>query len=69
MARGRYAWRVQSGCTRQSLAENAISRFKALFGPKLSARRSTHQRTEAMIKCGALNRVTHLGMPQAVRVH
>ncbi|MHC4094327.1 MAG: transposase [Planctomycetota bacterium] len=66
---GRYAWRVGSGCTRQSLAENSVSRFKALFGPKLSARRFDNQRTEAMIKCAALNRMTHLGMPQSVRIH
>ncbi len=34
---GRYAWRVASGCTRQSVAENAVFRFKALFSPKLRA--------------------------------
>ena len=36
---GRYEWRISSGCTRQSLAENAMSRFKTLFalekGPTL----------------------------------
>jgi hypothetical protein len=69
MAVGRYAWRVGSGCTRQSLAENAVSRFKGLFGPKLSARRLDNQRTEARIKCAALNRMTHLGMPQSARIH
>jgi hypothetical protein len=69
MTLGRYAWRVTSGCTRQSLAENGVSRFKALFGPKLAARRFDNQRTEAMVKCAALNRMTHLGMPQSVRIH
>ena len=69
MTVGRYAWRVTNGCTRQSLAENAVSRFKALFGPKLSARRFNNQLTEAMVKCAALNRMTHLGMPQSVRIH
>ena len=49
---GRYEWRISSGCTRQSLAENAMSRFKTLFGPKLSARRFDNQRVEAIIKCG-----------------
>ena len=29
---GRYEWRISSGCTRQSLTENAMSRFKTLFG-------------------------------------
>ena len=69
MAVGRCAWRVRSGYKRQSLAENAVSRFKALLGPKLSARPFNNQRTEAMVTCAALNRMTHLGMPQSVRVH
>ena len=29
---GRHEWRASSGCTRQSLAENAVSRFKGMFG-------------------------------------
>ncbi len=37
---GRYAWRVASGCTRQSLAENAVFRFKSIFGSRLRARGS-----------------------------
>ena len=68
MTVGRYTWRVGSGCTRQTLAENAVSRFKGLFGPKLSARRFDDQRTEAMIKCAALNCIAHLGMPRSVRI-
>ena len=55
---GRYEWRISSGCTRQSLAENAMSRFKTLFGPKLSARRFDNQRVEAIIKCEVLNRMS-----------
>lgn len=65
---GRYGWRVSSGCTRQSLAENAVSRFKALLGSNLSARRFDNQRAEAMVKCAVLNRMTSLGMPVSVRV-
>jgi hypothetical protein len=65
---GRYEWRISSGCTRQSLAENAMSRFKTLFGPKLSARRFDNQRVEAIIKCEVLNRMTTRGMPESVRI-
>ena len=65
---GRYEWRLTSGCTRQSLAENAVSRFKKLFGTALSARRLDNQRVEAILKCAALNRMTSVGMPQTVRV-
>ena len=64
---GRYEWRISSGCTRQSLAENAMSRFKTLFGPKLSARRFDNQRVEAIIKCEVLNRMSSWGMPESVR--
>jgi len=38
-AEGRYGWRTASGATRQSLAENAVSRFKAMVGVKLAAER------------------------------
>ena len=65
---GRYEWRVSSGCTRQSLAENAFSRFKALFGGRLAARRPDNQYVEVMVKCAALNRMTGIGMPDSVRI-
>ena len=52
---GRYAWRVASGCTRQSVAENAVFRFTRLFGSRLRARRLDNQR--------ALSR--KVGMPGA----
>ena len=65
---GRYQWRISSGCTRQSLAENAMSRFKTLFGPKLSARRFDNQRVEGIIKCEVLNRMASRGMSESVRI-
>jgi hypothetical protein len=66
--RGRLAWWVLSGYTRQSMAENTMFRFKRLFGGRLWARGLATQRVEAMVKCAVLNRITHLGMPQTVRV-
>jgi hypothetical protein len=65
---GRSAWQVLSGYTRQSIAENTMFRFKALFGGRLWARGLETQRTEARIKCSALNRMTRLGMPEPMRV-
>jgi hypothetical protein len=65
---GRWAWRVHSGSTRQSIAENTMFRFKRLFGGHLWARSLTTQRVEARVKCAVLNRMTHVGMPQTVRV-
>ncbi len=66
---GRYAWRVASGCTRQSLAENAVFRFKRIFGSRLRARRFDNQRVEGWIKCMVLNRMVRLGMPTSERMY
>jgi hypothetical protein len=66
---GRYPWRTSTGATRQSLAENAVSRFNALVGVKLSARTLETQQIEALVKCRALNRMTALGMPGSERIH
>ena len=65
---GRYAWRVASGCTRQSLAENAVFRFKSIFGSRLRARRFDNQRVEGWIKCMVLNRMASLGIPVSERI-
>jgi hypothetical protein len=67
-AKGRYGWRTSSGCTRQSLAENAVFRFKTAFGGRLWARTIENQRVEAAIKCATLNQMTVLGMSDTVRV-
>ncbi len=65
---GRYPWRASSGATRQSLAENAVSRFKALVGLKLASRELERQQVEALVKSQVLNRMTALGMPRSERV-
>jgi hypothetical protein len=40
-------------------------RQKTLFGDRLSSRKMTTQTTEVRIRCAALNRMTHLGMPES----
>jgi hypothetical protein len=67
-APGRSAWRILSGGTRQSSAENTLFRFKRLFGGRLWARGLQTQRTETVVKCSVLNCMTRLGMPETVRV-
>jgi hypothetical protein len=67
-AQGRWTWRVLSGCTRQSIAENPMVRFKRLFGGQLWARGLETQRSEVRVKCLVLNRMTQLGMPETVCV-
>jgi hypothetical protein len=68
-SQGRYAWRVVSGCTRQSLAENAVFRFKSIFGARFRARQFDNQRVEGWIKCMVLNRMVNLGMPVSERMY
>ncbi len=67
---GRYAWRVASGSTRQSVAENAMFRFKSIFGSRLRAPpRLDNQRVEGWTKCTVLNRMVSLGMPATERIY
>ena len=42
--------------------------IKALFGPTLRARSFPRQATALFIKVAALNRMTHLGMPDSYRL-
>ena len=51
---------------RRSLVETAFFRLKTLFTDKLRAREVERQRTEVMVRCAALNRMTELGMPYSV---
>jgi hypothetical protein len=65
---GRKEWKKKSGYHIRSLAETAMFRLKTIFGDELSARLIETQTTQALIRCAALNKMTHLGMPQAYKV-
>lgn len=65
---GRRQWKKASGYHIRSLAETAIFRLKTIFGYDLSTRLLETQITQTFIRCLALNRMTHLGMPQSYRV-
>jgi hypothetical protein len=65
---GRKQWKKNSGYHVRSLSETAIFRLKTIFGDDLSARLLETQTTQALIRCAALNRMTHLGMPQSYKV-
>lgn len=65
---GRKAWKRDSGYHIRSLAETTIFRLKTIFGDHVSARLLDTQVTQAMIRCAALNRMTHLGMPACYKV-
>src|SRR6266542_11386 len=63
---GRTAWKQEVNYHRRSLAETTMFRQKMIFGDRLSSRTTATQTTEVRIRCAALNRMTHLGMPQSV---
>lgn len=65
---GRRAWKQQSGYHMRSLSETAMFRLKTIFGDVLSARLMETQTTQALVRCAALNRMTHLGMPQSYKI-
>ncbi len=62
---GRAAWKRASGYHRRSLAETAMFRIKTIFGDRMRARSFSGQAAEMLIRCAALNRLTHLGMPDS----
>lgn len=65
---GRKAWKDASGYHVRSLAETIMFRLKTIFGDGLSTRLLATQTTQALIRCAALNKMTHLGMPQSYKV-
>jgi len=65
---GRNRWKQEVGYHRRSLAETTFYRIKTIFGDRLSARGFKAQICEMLIKCAALNRMTHVGMPDSYAV-
>ena len=65
---GRKEWKKNSGYHVRSLSETAMFRLKTIFGDELSARLLETQTTQALVRCAALNKMTHLGMPQSYKV-
>lgn len=65
---GKAKWKREAGYHRRSLAETGVFRFKTIFGDKLQSRLQDNQFQEMIIKCAALNRMTHLGMPESYKV-
>jgi hypothetical protein len=66
---GRKAWKQRCGYHRRSLAETAMSRFKRILGPTISARSFAGQMAEIKVRCTILNTLTKLGTPDSYLVH
>ena len=65
---GRKEWKRNSGYHQRSLVETTMFRLKTIFGDDLSARLFETQTTQALVRCAALNKMMHLGMPQSYKV-
>lgn len=63
--KGKKEWKKEVGYNRRSLAETAMFRMKVIFGDRVSARGFEGQAAQMLIRCAALNRMTHLGMPDS----
>jgi len=61
-------WKRESNYHRRSLAETQVFRFKTIFGDRLQTRQIDNQFKELLLKSAILNRMTHLGMPESVKV-
>jgi hypothetical protein len=48
--------------------QTTVFRFKTIFGDRLQTRQIDNQFKELMLKSASLNRMTHLGMPDSVKV-
>ena len=65
---GRKQWKEESRYHRRSLAETQMFRVKMIFGERVSARQFAGQATQVLVRCAALNTMTHLGMPDSYAV-
>jgi hypothetical protein len=64
---GRLGWQTTTGYGQRSLVETTMGRCKSLIGPRLRARGSAAQQTEAAIAVAVLNRMLATGRPDSVR--
>jgi hypothetical protein len=62
------AWKHKLGYHRRNLAETAVFRIKAIFGDRVRSCSFEAQAAEMLIRCSALNRMSHLGMPDSYAV-
>ena len=59
----RKRWKQMNHYHRRSLVETMMSRMKAIFGDQMKARTFENQRTDLLIRCYAMNKMSSLGLP------
>lgn len=67
---GRMNWQRARDCGKRNYSELCIQRYKRILGNTLhDARELSRQKTEAMIGCGILNKMTGIGMPISFKIN
>jgi hypothetical protein len=64
---GRMNWQRVRKYGNRNYSELCIQRYKRILGNKLHARKITRQKSEAMIGCSILNKMTNTGMPDSYK--
>ena len=64
----RKLWKQNSGYYQRNGVENTFFRYKTIFGEKLKSRVLANQKTEGMLRCHLLNKMTKMGMPISVPI-
>lgn len=57
-------WKADTEYHRRSLVENAIYRFKTIFGSNLKSRKEDTQLAEQQIRASLINRFNEIGLPK-----
>jgi IS5 family transposase len=66
--RSRKIWKRVSGYSIRALVETTMARLKMIFGDRVRSHHLKAQRSEILLRCVALERMTALGLPPAPRV-
>lgn len=56
-------WKQTNNYHRRSLVETMMSRMKSVFGDQMRSRTFENQRTDLLIRCYAINKISSLGLP------
>ena len=67
-SKGRFKWKRESGYYLQSHAENAIFRYKTVFGGRLRSKKEEAQKRETALGCAVLNRMREMDRPRSYPV-
>jgi hypothetical protein len=64
----RKQWKIKEGYHQRSKAEAVMFRYKIIIGDKLSARKTSHQKTEVAVRCKILNIMLQTTKPQSIKI-